>query len=122
MPKTVIAVDDSMSIRETIRMTLQPAGYEVHTANDGVHGLQLCQQHPADLVVTDLAMPRMDGIALITQLRALPHYRSLPILLLASDAQEDKKVAAKKAGATGWVAKPFDPNRLLELIRKACPP
>jgi two-component system, chemotaxis family, chemotaxis protein CheY len=122
MPKTVIAVDDSMSIRETVKTTLEPAGYEVYTADDGASGLQLCEQHPAQLVVTDLAMPHMDGITLIARLRALPQYQTVPIFLLATEVQEDRKVAAKKAGATGWIAKPFDPARLLELIKKSCPP
>jgi two-component system chemotaxis response regulator CheY len=121
MPKTVITVDDSMSIRETVKMILASAGYTVLTAEDGVKGLQVAQQQKADLILTDLNMPNMDGIALIGQLRALPQYRFTPILMLTTESQEEKKVAGKKAGATGWIVKPFDPARLLAVVQKVCP-
>jgi two-component system chemotaxis response regulator CheY len=121
MTKTVITVDDSMSIRETVKMTLQSAGYQVLTADDGVKGLSLCQQQKADLVVTDLNMPNMDGITLIARLRALAQYRFTPILMLTTESQDDKKVAGRKAGATGWVVKPFDPARFVAVIQKVCP-
>jgi len=122
MPKTVIAVDDSMSIRETVKLTLASAGYEVVTAEDGARGLAAAQQRRADLVVTDLNMPVMDGITLITQLRALPAYRFTPILMLTTESQEEKKVAGRRAGATGWIVKPFDPVRLIGVVQKVCPP
>ena len=122
MPKTVIAVDDSMSIRETVKMTLEAAGYSVATAEDGAKGLSLAQQRKADLVVTDLNMPLMDGITLIARLRALPPYKFTPILMLTTESQEEKKVAGKRAGATGWVVKPFDPVRLVAVVKMVCPP
>ncbi len=121
MPKTVITIDDSMSIRETVRLTLASAGYTVMTAEDGQRGLGLCQQQKADLVLTDLNMPHLDGIALIAQLRSLPTYRFTPILMLTTESQEDKKVAGRKAGATGWIVKPFDPARLVAVVQKVCP-
>lgn len=121
MTKTIIAVDDSMSIRETVKMLLAGAGYQIQVAEDGVKGLQLCQQTKADLILTDLNMPRMDGIALISSLRALPHYRFTPILMLTTESQDEKKSAGKKAGATGWIVKPFDPARLLAVVQKVCP-
>lgn len=121
MPKTVITVDDSMSIRETVRMTLSAAGYTVIVAEDGQRGLALCQQQKADLVLTDLNMPTMDGISLIGHLRALATYRFTPILMLTTESQEDKKVAGRKAGATGWIVKPFDPARLVAVVQKVCP-
>ena len=121
MPKTVIAVDDSMSIRETVKMVLGSAGYEVLSAEDGVAGLRLCEQRKADLVVTDLNMPNMDGITLIARLRALPQYKFTPLIMLTTESQEDKKVAGKKAGATGWVVKPFDPARLVAVAKMVCP-
>ena len=121
MPKTVITVDDSMSIRETVRMTLESAGYRVCTAEDGARGLAAAQQQKADLVVTDLNMPVMDGITLIAQLRALATYRFTPILMLTTESQEEKKVAGRKAGATGWIVKPFDPARFIAVIQKVCP-
>ncbi|MFT3829681.1 MAG: response regulator [Opitutaceae bacterium] len=121
MPKTVIAVDDSMSIRETVKMVLGSAGYEVLSAEDGMAGLRLCEQRKADLVITDLNMPQMDGITLITRLRALPQYKFTPIIMLTTELQDDKKVAGKKAGATGWVVKPFDPARLVTVAKMVCP-
>lgn len=121
MPKTVITVDDSMSIRETVKMILAGAGYQVVTAEDGVKGLAVSQQHKADLILTDLNMPNMDGITLITRLRALPQYRFTPILMLTTESQDEKKIAGKKAGATGWIVKPFDPARLLAVVHKVCP-
>jgi len=122
MPKTVITVDDSMSIRETVKMILISAGYQVLTAEDGVKGLEICQKQKADLVLSDLNMPNMDGITLIGKLRALPQYRFTPILMLTTETQEEKKVAGKKAGATGWIVKPFNPAQLLGVVQKVCPP
>lgn len=121
MPKTIITVDDSMSIRETVKMTLQAAGYKVLTAEDGGRGLQMCQQEKADLVITDLNMPNVDGITLITKLRALPQYRFTPILMLTTESNDEKKNAGKRAGATGWIVKPFDPARFLAVVQKVCP-
>ena len=122
MPKTIITVDDSMSIRETVKMTLQTVGYKVLTAEDGARGLQLCQQEKADLVITDLNMPNVDGITLITNLRALPQYRFTPILMLTTESNDETKNAGKRAGATGWIVKPFDPARFLAVVQKVCPP
>ena len=121
MSKTVITVDDSMSIRETVKMILVSAGYQVLTAEDGVKGLQVAQLQKADLILSDLNMPNMDGISLIGKLRALPQYRFTPILMLTTESQEEKKVAGKKAGATGWIVKPFDPARILAVVQKVCP-
>ena len=111
-----------MSIRETVKMILASAGYQVLTAEDGVKGLQVCQQQKADLILSDLNMPNMDGITLIGKLRALPQYRFTPILMLTTESQDEKKVAGKKAGATGWIVKPFDPTKLLAVVQKICPP
>jgi two-component system chemotaxis response regulator CheY len=121
MPKTVITVDDSMSIRETVRMTLLSAGYTVVTAEDGARGLAVCQQHKADLVITDLNMPNLDGIGLIAQLRTFAAYKFTPILMLTTESQDDKKLAGRKAGATGWIVKPFDPARFLAVVQRVCP-
>ena len=118
MSKTIIAVDDSMSIRETVKMTLQTVGYKVLTAEDGARGLQACQQVKADLVITDLNMPNVDGITLIANLRALPQYRFTPILMLTTESNDEKKNAGKRAGATGWIVKPFRPDELVNVVRK----
>ena len=121
MSKTIITVDDSMSIRETVKMTLQTVGDKVLTAEYGARGLQLCKQEKADLIITDLNMPNVDGITLITNLRALPQSRFTPILLLTTESNDEKKNAGKRAGATGWIVKPFDPARFLAVVQKVCP-
>lgn len=121
MPKTILAVDDSMSIRETVRMTLQSAGYRVVTAEDGAKGLAMAGIEHADLVITDLNMPNMDGIALITELRASARYRFTPILMLTTESQEEKKIAGRRAGATGWIVKPFDASRFIAVVQRVCP-
>lgn len=121
MSKTVITIDDSMSIRETVKMVLASAGYRVLTAEDGAQGLALCQQQRADLVLSDLNMPVMDGITLIGHLRQHTLYRFTPILMLTTESQDEKKLAGKRAGATGWIVKPFDPTRLLAVVQKICP-
>ena len=102
-------------------MLLASAGYQVFTAEDGVKGLAVCQQHKADLILSDLNMPNMDGIMLIGKLRALPQYRFVPILMLTTESQDEKKIAGKKAGATGWIVKPFDPAKILSVVQKICP-
>jgi two-component system, chemotaxis family, chemotaxis protein CheY len=122
MPKTIITIDDSMSIRETVKMVLGSAGYRVLAAEDGAKGLALCQSQRADLVLSDLNMPNMDGITLIGHLRQLATYRFTPILMLTTESQDEKKNAGKRAGATGWIVKPFDPTRLLAVVQKICPP
>lgn len=121
MPKTVLTVDDSMSIRETVRMTLESMGYRVITAEDGARGLIVAAQEKADLVIADLNMPNLDGISMIAELRTRPAYRFTPILMLTTESQEEKKMAGRRAGATGWIVKPFDPARFLAVVQKVCP-
>lgn len=121
MSKTIITIDDSMSIREIVKLSLAPYGYNVLTAEDGVSGLQLCSSHRVDLVLTDLNMPRLNGIALIAKLRALPAYRFTPIVMLTTESQAAQKMAGKQAGATGWIVKPFDSPKLLQIVQRLCP-
>ncbi len=121
MSKTIITIDDSMSIREIVKLSLAPHGYKVLTAEDGVRGLELCGANKVDLVLTDLNMPRMDGISLIARLRALPAYRFTPIVMLTTESQTAKKMAGKQAGATGWIVKPFDSPKLLQIVQRLCP-
>ena len=121
MSKTIITIDDSMSIREVVKLALSPLGYEVHCAADGAQALQMCQQRKFDLVFTDLNMPRMNGIQLITQLRQAPNYRFTPIVMVTTESQDEMKMAGKRAGATGWITKPFTPPKLQEIARKLCP-
>jgi two-component system, chemotaxis family, chemotaxis protein CheY len=118
MAKTIITVDDSRSIRQLVAYTLTTAGYQVLEAGDGREGLEKLKTSKADLVITDLNMPNMDGIAMIRALRTLPSYKFVPILMLTTESQESKKSEGKSAGATGWIVKPFTPEQLLSTIQK----
>jgi two-component system chemotaxis response regulator CheY len=100
-----------------VGVTLKSAGYEVLEAADGVEALNLAKSQAAvDLVLTDINMPNMDGLTLVRQLRLLPHYCGVPLLVLTTEASTQKKLEGKAAGATGWVVKPFNPERLLATI------
>lgn len=118
MSKTVLAVDDSASMRQLVRFTLDNAGYNVLEAADGHDALQKLTTEPVDFVVTDLNMPNMDGIDLIRQIRANPNHRYLPILMVTTESQADRKVAGKEAGATGWIVKPFHCDQLVALVNR----
>lgn len=115
---SILAVDDSTSMRQMVLFTLQQAGYEVVEASDGVEALEVANTRSFDLVITDVNMPNMDGITLIGKLRSLQDFKFTPILMLTTESSSEKKQAGKTAGATGWIVKPFDPERLLETIKK----
>jgi two-component system chemotaxis response regulator CheY len=121
MAKTIMVVDDSASMRQMVNFTLEGAGYAVVEAEDGVDALAKCGRQKMDLIITDLNMPNMDGIQLIRQLRAAPSYRFTPIVLLTTESHQEKKVEGKTAGATGWIGKPFQPEKLLAVVKKVCP-
>lgn len=118
MAKTILAVDDSVSIRKMVNFTLQSAGYDVIEASDGQEGLEKAKMTTVNLVLTDQNMPRMDGLTLIKSLRALPQYAKVPILMLTTESSDTMKAQGKAAGATGWMVKPFDPQKLLQVIGK----
>jgi two-component system chemotaxis response regulator CheY len=118
MAKLILTVDDSASIRQMVMFTLKSAGYDVVEAVDGEDGLNKAKARGADLVLTDQNMPKMDGITLIKTLRTLPQYRSTPILMLTTESSDAMKTAGKAAGATGWLVKPFDPQKLLDVVKK----
>jgi len=118
MGKVVLTVDDSASIRQMVALTLKSAGYEVMEAVDGEDGLGKARGRNADLILTDQNMPSMDGLTLIKCLRGLPQYRATPILMLTTESSDAMKSAGRAAGATGWLVKPFDPQKLLEVVRK----
>lgn len=118
MAKTVLAVDDSASIRQMVSFTLKSAGYDVVEAVDGMDGLEKAKSKSINLVLTDQNMPRMDGLTLIKNLRALPQYASTPILMLTTESSDAMKAQGREAGATGWLVKPFDPQKLIEVVRK----
>lgn len=118
MAKTVLTVDDSASIRQMVAFTLKSAGYKVIEAADGDAGLRAAQGQQVDLILTDQNMPGMDGLSLIRALRALPQYRNTPILMLTTEAGDSMKSQGRAAGATGWLVKPFDPQKLLDVLKK----
>ena len=121
MPRTILAVDDSLSIRQTVRLTLTMAGYEVSEADSGLAALEACDNASFDVVVTDLNMPGMDGIELIRRLRARPLFKFVPILMLTTESQLERKQQGKAVGATGWIVKPFTADQLVAVIKKVCP-
>ena len=118
MAGVILAVDDSASMRQMVNFTLKGAGYDVVQAVDGVEALEYARQHSVDLVLTDVNMPRMDGITLVKELRLLPTYRYTPMLVLTTESSQDKKMQGKQAGATGWIVKPFNPEQLLSTVAR----
>ncbi|MDQ7073603.1 MAG: response regulator [Gammaproteobacteria bacterium] len=112
----ILAVDDSASLRQMVSFTLKSAGYEVTEAANGQEGLDMARSKKFDLVVTDINMPVMDGIKLIKSLRGLAEYRFTPLLMLTTESSDGKKQEGKAAGATGWIVKPFNPDKLLNVI------
>ena len=121
MAKTVLIVDDSTSIRQVLSYTLKQAGFVVLEGVNGQEGLERLREHKVDLIVTDLNMPVMDGIAFIRNLRSLPACKGLPVLMLTTESQDSKKQEGKAAGATGWIVKPFQPEKLLAVIARVLP-
>lgn len=118
MSKTILAVDDSASIRQMVSLSLTGAGYKVVEAGNGAEGLSKAGSVTADMVLTDLNMPVMDGLTFISELRKLPEYKGVPIIFLTTESDEAKKKAAKAAGATGWITKPFQQAQLLAVAKK----
>ena len=118
MAKTVLSVDDSSSIRQMVSFTLKGAGYEVIEASDGQEGLEKAKMKTVDMVLTDQNMPRMDGLGLTRKLREHPQFKTTPILMLTTESSDLMKQAGRAAGATGWLVKPFDPAKLLDVIKK----
>jgi two-component system chemotaxis response regulator CheY len=118
MAVTILAVDDSASMRQMVSFTLKHAGYEVIEAADGVDALEYARNNSVNLVLTDVNMPRMDGISLVRELRQLSAYKFTPMLVLTTESGPEKKMQGKQAGATGWLVKPFNPEKLLATIAK----
>lgn len=118
MAKSILAVDDSASIRQMVGFTLKSSGYEVVEAVDGMDGLDKAKGKTFNLILTDQNMPRMDGLTLIKSLRALPQYKTVPILMLTTESSDAMKQQGRAAGATGWLVKPFDPQKLVEVVKK----
>ena len=114
----ILAVDDSPSMRKMVSFTLVGAGYQVVEAVDGLDAFEKAQEQAFDLVLTDQNMPRLDGLGLTRKLRQQPQFKSTPILMLTTESSDLMKQAGRAAGATGWLVKPFDPARLIEVIKK----
>jgi two-component system chemotaxis response regulator CheY len=117
MAKKILAVDDSASMRQMVSLTLKSVGYTVVESVDGVDGLRKAQEDTFNLILTDQNMPHMDGLSLVKSLRALPQYARTPILILTTESSAEIKAQGKAAGANGWLTKPFDPVKMLELIK-----
>ncbi|WOJ88489.1 response regulator [Methylocapsa polymorpha] len=118
MNKTVLTVDDSRTMRDMLMLALSDAGYRVVQAEDGVHGLEVLSGETPDVIVTDINMPRMDGFGFIEGVRSDDRHRAVPILVLTTESDAEKKDRARRAGATGWIVKPFDPVKLVAAIRR----
>ena len=118
MEKHILIADDSESIRELVKMTLEGSGYKVTVGVDGQEALDKLTGQELQLIITDLHMPKLDGISLIREVRKKEQYKHVPILLLTTESQASKKQDAKQAGATGWIVKPFVPEKLLAVVKK----
>lgn len=114
----ILAVDDSTSMRQMVAFTLKAAGFDVAEAPDGVVALDMAKKEKFSLVLADVNMPNMDGIALVRALRGLPEYRFTPMLMLTTESTPEKKLEGKNAGATGWLVKPFNPDQLISTIQR----
>ncbi|MCH2058446.1 MAG: response regulator [Thalassotalea sp.] len=114
----VLVVDDSNSIRDMVSFTLKGAGHQTVEAVNGQEGLSKAQAGGFDLVISDVNMPIMDGITLCQELRKLPSFKFTPILMLTTESSTDMKMKGKAAGATGWLVKPFNPDKLLSTIKR----
>ena len=118
MSLTVLTVDDSRTMRDMLMLALKGAGFDVVQAVDGVHGLEVLAGSSPNVIITDINMPRMDGFGFIEGVRRDPQYRGLPILVLTTESDPGKKDRARQAGATGWIVKPFSPDKLVDAIRR----
>lgn len=120
MARTALTVDDSKTMRDMVSFTLKGAGFEIIEAEDGQQALDRLGSAAVDVVVTDLNMPVMNGFDLIRALRAKDQYKFTPILMLTTEGDDSKKAEGKAAGATGWVVKPFNPEKLVQVVNKVC--
>jgi two-component system chemotaxis response regulator CheY len=121
MGKSIISVDDSSTMRKMVSFTLKSAGYDVIEAADGAEALTMLKARPVDLVISDINMPKLNGIELTRQLRSQPGYGRVPIILLTTESDPGKKAEGRAAGATGWIVKPFSQDQLLAVVAKVLP-
>lgn len=118
MAASILTVDDSASMRQILGFILKSAGYEVVQASNSEEAMSYAKEREFDMILTDQNMPGRDGLSLVQALRAMPAYSRTPIIMLTTESSDEIKSMGKAAGATGWMVKPFDPNRLLEIVGK----
>lgn len=121
MAKRILTIDDSKTMRDMLMLTLVEAGFDVLQAVDGQDGLDVLSREQVDVIITDINMPKMDGYEVIRQVRSNTEYKRMPILVLTTESEAEKKNLARAAGATGWMVKPFDPDQLIATVRKVSP-
>lgn len=121
MGGSILIVDDSVSIRQSVRFVLEENGYTVFEAADGIEGLKRLEEQKVQLIITDVNMPNMDGITMVKKIRGTDGIKFIPILVLTTESQGAVVEEGKKAGATGWIVKPFNNDKLLETIKKVLP-
>ena len=117
MAKSILVVDDSETVRQVLQMTLGNAGFDVLEAGDGIDALDKLSMGQVDMLITDLNMPNMDGLELIKRVRQEGTHRFTPIVMLTTESSEEKKLAGREAGASGWIVKPFKPEQLLKVVK-----
>jgi two-component system chemotaxis response regulator CheY len=121
MSKRILTIDDSKTMRDMLLLTLTDAGFEVLQAVDGLDGLDVLKRERVDVIITDINMPKMNGYEVIEHLRANPDHKNTPILVLTTESDQENKIRARDAGANGWIVKPFDPERLADVIKQVSP-
>ncbi len=118
MKRTIMTVDDSASVRLMVKFSLAELGFEIVEAVDGVDALRKIEKKPVHMLITDINMPELDGISLVRKVREIPACKFIPIIMLTTESQEEKKREGRKAGATGWIVKPFRPDQLVSVVKK----
>ena len=118
MPKSILIVDDSSSVRTVLSIALRGAGFDVVEATNGAEGLQRLDGRPVHLIISDVNMPVMDGLAFLTAVKKMPAYKFIPVLMLTTESSEQKKAIGREQGARAWVTKPFRPEQLLVAVQK----
>jgi two-component system chemotaxis response regulator CheY len=118
MAARILVVEDSRIMRQMVRAALSDDDYEVHEREDGRQGLEAVSTVAPDLVITDVNMPEMDGLALVRAVRQLPSFRFTPVIVLTTESADDMKQSGRAAGATGWIVKPFDPDQLRDVVAR----
>lgn len=122
MAKTIMIVDDSPSLRQAVVIALKGAGYDVIEAGDGKQGLEQLDGRKVNLIISDINMPNMDGITMVTEIKRMPAYKFTPIIMLTTEAGADMKEKGKAAGVKAWVVKPFKPDQMLDAVAKLMAP